>query len=422
MDDPASEISRLLAAEQVTVRKPEQGTAPKLFYIHGSAVALHPTATERAPAAHLWSDVIPLHPLTAPRAPSRTPRPAAAPAQAPAVAPECTNGTARPTSATAVVAPSQAQGVASSGPIHIGRGRMAERLVQVAYNAQHVVPWHWPVPAYLVTKAIGSGLFLWLALGIGLQLALRPMDAIAAGLVALLMLAVTAGLLVYDLDRPERFVYILRRPQWRSWLTRGAFFLLGFSIVGGVWWFVELAGALGWIAPSMAAALRAPFLWAAAPFAIGAAIYTAFLFGQAEGRDLWQSSLLPVHLLLQAGMVGAAALLVLDFVLGLDPAWQQAARLGLGVTLALDLGVILLGEFGMPHASEAAAQAAHAIRHGPYRTYFWIGAILIGHVAPLLLLWPGAPGLDALAGLATIAGLYAFEYAFVLAPQEVPNS
>jgi hypothetical protein len=30
--------------------------------------------------------------------------------------------------------------------------------------------------------------------------------------------------------------------------------------------------------------------------------------------------------------------------------------------------------------------------------------------------------LDALAGMAAIGGLYAFEYAFVMAPQEVPNS
>ena len=35
---------------------------------------------------------------------------------------------------------------------------MAEHMVQVAYNAQHQIPWHWPVPAYLVTKGIASGI------------------------------------------------------------------------------------------------------------------------------------------------------------------------------------------------------------------------------------------------------------------------
>ena len=38
-------------------------------------------------------------------------------------------------------------------------------MVQVAYNAQHKVPWHWQVPAYLVTKGIGAGLPLMLAAG-----------------------------------------------------------------------------------------------------------------------------------------------------------------------------------------------------------------------------------------------------------------
>jgi Fe-S-cluster-containing dehydrogenase component len=61
MDDPASEISYVLATHDVTVRKPEQGTAPKLFYIDGNDWAMHPTATERTPQTFMFADVIPLH-------------------------------------------------------------------------------------------------------------------------------------------------------------------------------------------------------------------------------------------------------------------------------------------------------------------------------------------------------------------------
>jgi hypothetical protein len=42
MNDPNSEISQLLARNEVTVRKPEQGTAPKLFYIDGNDVLCTP--------------------------------------------------------------------------------------------------------------------------------------------------------------------------------------------------------------------------------------------------------------------------------------------------------------------------------------------------------------------------------------------
>jgi Fe-S-cluster-containing dehydrogenase component len=44
LDDPESFISKRLANAKVTVRKPEQGTGPKVFYIDGEDVAQHPTA------------------------------------------------------------------------------------------------------------------------------------------------------------------------------------------------------------------------------------------------------------------------------------------------------------------------------------------------------------------------------------------
>lgn len=401
MDDPSTEISRLLARQDVTVRKPEQGTAPKLFYIDGNAAALHPTATERTPESFLWADVIPLH--SGPRTADDGRR----------TVDEPTQYAIRNTQTGTPLRPIGAQGLPSAGPIQFG-GRMAEQMVQVAYNAQHLIPWHWPVPAYLVTKAIGSGLFMLLALGAGLGLfALDRPTATLFGFVSLLFTAITTGLLVWDLERPERFLTILTRPQWKSWLTRGAFLLVGFSGVAGLWWLLEVAGSTG---------LRSLLLWLGLPLAGGVAVYTAFLFGQAEGRDLWQSTLLPVHLLIQALLAGSGAALVLDLFAALSPEIVTTARLTFAAMLLLDLLVTLLGEFGMPHASEVAAQAAHEISHGRYRTHFWWGSIALGHALPLLLLWTGFPVLAALAGLCAITGLYFYEYAFVMAPQEIANS
>ena len=47
------------------------------------------------------------------------------------------------------------------------------------------------------------------------------------------------------------------------------------------------------------------------PAAVMAAGYTAFLFAQAEGRDLWQSRWLFPHLIAQALMAGAGAVAAL---------------------------------------------------------------------------------------------------------------
>jgi len=417
MDDPHSEITRVLAHNQVTVRKPEQGTAPKLFYVNGNDVTLHPTATERAPETFMWADVIPLHPT--PSHNGDNGRHGGNGAHQPAMAAAAQQSVAK--SGVPIRTP-QTQGVNWAGPIQFG-GRMAEHMVQVAYNAQHKIPWHWPVPAYLVTKGVGAGVFMLLSLGLGLNL--FPFDsltAVVAGLLSLAFIGITTGLLVYDLDRPERFLSILLRPQWKSWLTRGAFILVGFSTLTGLWWLLETAAHLDILSVDLASTVRPFALWIGLPLAAGVAVYTAFLFGQAEGRDLWQSSLLPLHLLLQAVMMGGAIFLLLDLVLDVPADQTRVATVVFVGGLLLDLLVTLLGEFGMPHASEVAAQAAHDISHGAYRNHFWWGSIALGHAAPLGLMLLGAPLSAAVAGLCAIVGLYFYEYAFVMAPQDIPNS
>ena len=404
LDDPNSEISRMLAELEVTVRKPEQGTAPKLFYVEGNDANLTPTTVEHRPPTFAWAD--------------------AWPDQGEVSAGDGASGQVSANrvsdSGTPIRTPG-VQGLPEPGPIFIGEGRMAGQMVQVAYNVQHQIPWHWPVPAYLVTKGISAGLFLLMALGVLLGgVPSVAATLLGAGLGSLLFLGVTTGLLVYDLERPERFLRIVLRPQWKSWLARGAFLLIGFGGIVGLWWVLEGGSWLGWWAePST---LRPVLLWIGVPLALGAAVYTAFLFAQAEGRDLWQSPLLPVHLLIQAALAGSA------FVLLTAPWWDWAARFvelsrwTFGLSLGIDLLVTLLGEFGMPHASEVAARAAHRITHGPYRHYFWTGSLLLGHVIPLLLLGVGGTVPEALAGLLALVGLYLYEYAFVMAPQEIPNS
>ena len=396
MEDSASEISRTLASNRVTVRKPEQGTAPKLFYIEGNDVALHPTAVERDPQSFFWADVLP---VTGGDGPG--------------------NAQARPNGG-------QSQGFPNQGPIQIG-GRMADHMVQVAYNAQHKIPWHWPVPAYLVTKGIGAGIFMILSLGSILNLfSFDGPTYLTGGLLSLLFIAITTGLLIYDLDRPERFFSILIRPQWRSWLARGAYILVGFSAIVGLWWLVEAFS--GSLASGFVGAIRTVAMVVGLPLAAAVAVYTAFLFGQAEGRDLWQSSLLPIHLLVQALMVGSGALLLVDLFANVPAGIVDVARLTFITMLIVDLIMTLFGEFGMPHASGDAAKAAHNISHGRYKNHFWWGSIALGHILPMLLFLGGpldaaiGPVLLGVGAVASMIGLYLFEYAFVMAPQEIANS
>jgi Fe-S-cluster-containing dehydrogenase component/formate-dependent nitrite reductase membrane component NrfD len=410
MDNINSEISTVLALNNVTVRKPEQGTAPKLFYIEGGSANLVPTAAERTPETFMWADSIPLHPSHGNGHSSSNG--------------VTSTASPRQSSSGEVLRQPQPQGRPQAGPIQHGM-RVSEHMVQVAYNAQHKIPWHWPVPAYLVTKGIGTGLFMFFGLGVALNLfRFDPANFLVFGFLSLLFIGITTALLVLDLDKPEKFLSIVLRPQWKSWLARGAYLLISFTIIVGVWWLIELSAylQLGWFGVEVLNISRAAGLWLGLPLSVGVAVYTAFLFGQAEGRDLWQSPLLPIHLLVQALMAGSGLIFVAGLVMQLSDPVFQIAKVTLISSVIIDILVTLLGEFGMPHASIEAASAAHEISHGRYKKHFWWGSLILGHLVPIALWFTVNPILLAIAGVCIIAGLYLFEYAFVMAPQEVPNS
>jgi hypothetical protein len=86
--------------------------------------------------------------------------------------------------------------------------------------------------------------------------------------------------------------------------------------------------------------------------------------------------------------------------------------------------LIVLSEILIPHGTTHARYAVRLITHGPYRTLFWAGAVLLGSVLPLLLLMIGSANAIVLgvAVLLALGGLFAFEWCFVMAGQGVPNS
>jgi formate-dependent nitrite reductase membrane component NrfD len=132
------------------------------------------------------------------------------------------------------------------------------------------------VSLYIWTKSLAAGAFLVSALGVGAGLVPdSPLLTWGALLLALLFLGITGVLLILDLKRPERFYTILLRPQWRSWLTIGAYILVVYGALLGLSFLAALFGATGF---------RHFLLWPGGLGAILAAIYTGFLFGQDRGH------------------------------------------------------------------------------------------------------------------------------------------
>jgi Fe-S-cluster-containing dehydrogenase component/formate-dependent nitrite reductase membrane component NrfD len=375
LDNPADRIARLVGREKVAVRKPEQGTQPKLFYIGVDELVLQPGAL-RDDGAYLWAE--------------------------------------RPADAPVPVAPREAP-----------HGDAAGRKV---YDVAHARPWGWRVAAYLWTKAIAAGA----ALVAAFLLIFGFLDGSAmlngaAPLIALAFTALTTVLLIWDLKRPERFFYLLVvpgqgsrggwRPNLRSWLTRGAWCLIGFGAATTLWLLAYVAGL---------ESLLPPLWWLSALGAIAAAGYTGFLFGQAEGRDLWQSPLYLWHLLTAAVTAGAAVLLA-GAAVGGEGREVLAPLARVLLTGALLTGLLALAEVYGRHATADATRAARELADGRFRLPFWLGAVLAGAVVPALAaalyLAAGAPAaVPVIGGLVALAGLAAHEWAWVEAGQVVPLS
>ena len=402
LSDPASEISRKLGTAQATVRKPEQGTGPKLFYINGNDWSLHPTASP-ANESFMWADKITEQNTSLYELP-------------------VISSSAKKTSKSgASLHAPQEQGRPLNGPIQVG-GRVAEHMVQTAYNAQHKIQWHWELPTYLVTKNIAGGLFMLLSLGAGLGVfAFDSLTFLAAGFTAMVFMLITTILLIKDLSQPKRFLNILLRPQWKSWVARGAYIMVTFTAVAGLWWLLECGAYLGWLPTQLIASIRPIAAWITFPFALGVVIYTAFLLGQAEGRDMWQNNLLPFQLFAQTVMVGSGMFLVVNMFVSF-PADLHTLLVGLfPAGIAINLLLTLAGKFNS-FASEVALLGYREMTHGRFRNHYWWGGITLGHLIPLVLLFAFSTFALPVTVACAVVGLFFYEYAFVMAPQHIPNS
>ena len=360
LDDPLDEVTGIIARQDVAVRSPEQNTKPKVYYRGADQASLDPTRSAIPGDGLIWADTTTDH---------RT-------------VPEADLGV----------------------------------VARTTYTTAHAMTWKAMVSGYLVTKALAAGTMLVAALLVLLGHSHRQAAVgVVPPMVAGVFLAATGALLVADLRQPRRFHYLLTRANRSSWLVKGAYVLMAFAAVCALWWLAGLAGAAG-----VLEVLAIPATVGAA----GAAGYTAFLFGQCEGRDLWQTPLLLPTLLAQAVTAGGATFAVADLFMDVPEPTAVRWVLLAGVLAVAGLVAVELTSAGSRHVELAVG----AMVRGPYARKFWWGGVLVGLVVPAgLVIVSLASGLDssavpAVAGLAAVAGMFAYEDAFVRAGQSVPLS
>lgn len=370
LEDPDSGISRLINSHPTSVRAPEQNTGPNVFYLGGDVAALDPLQA-RVDGSYIF---------------------------------------ARPD--------------AHRQEVDAGRRTDPRTNARTTLNTAHDRPWGWRVTTYLWTKSVAAGVLLIASLGLFAGARLGVLASTVAPAVALAFSAVTGVLLIWDLKQPRRFHYIFLKPNFRSWLVLGAFTLAAYSAVAVAWLACGVLHDAGVITNSSLQDALDVLRYFAIPLAALTAGYTGFLFGQAEGRDLWQSPALFWHLLVQAAMVGAAALVVAAPATSLGAREVRFLTRALVIAAALHL-VMLVVEYGGRHASRGAALAAHMIVSGRYAALFWAGCVLAGlAVLASAFSWQGHDvAAAALPGAVLIQlALLAYESCFVRAGQDVPLS
>jgi Fe-S-cluster-containing dehydrogenase component/formate-dependent nitrite reductase membrane component NrfD len=367
LNDPASRVSQIVHREPVTVRRPEKETHPKLFYKGAHEATLDPIAARRPPGGlFMWSEQ------------DRSPH-------------HVTSG-------------------------HPNGWSNSSAAAVLSYDVAHQAPWGWEVSLYTWTKGIAAGAYLVpLLLILGGWLSWTSVLWFWSGpALAVVFLAATAALLIADLEHPERFYLILTRPQRSSWLVKGAYIISGYAVVLALH---VTAAFLGW------SRVQGGLAIGGLPLAVLTAVYTAYLFAQAKARDLWQNPLLPPHFLVQAVLAGSAALvpLAVRFEPGLVPPLLWV----LGGATLLHL-LFAWGEATLTHSTAHVRLAVHEMIYGRYRAFFWSGIALsaLAVLACGLRVENVFPAQDPWVGLAAVplalAGLLAYEHAYVQAGQAVP--
>jgi len=364
LDNPGSKVSRTIANKKVSVRKPQKGTQPKLFYVGIEGDLLEPSRISREDT-YFAAD-------------------------------------------------------RREEPLDVGKDdgiNLAGSLAREVYDVAHRERWGWKIAAYLWTKAISAGALLVAAMLLSFTRLTAPaMFNIVCPAVALAALAATSALLIFDLKRPDRFFYLITKPNFRSWLVIGSYFLMAYGALAAVW---LLCGVMDGSVPI---ALQ----WLAAAFAIASACYSAFLFAQAKGRDLWQSPLFLWHLLAQALTAGSATILIAGYFIETPLEIRNTTILILLISLFISLAMIL-GEIALPHVSEDVRIATQELIKGKLSGRFWGLAVCAGMVAPIILAivayWSTASAVFPIAAATlALAGVWWFEDLWIKAGQSAPLS
>ena len=254
--------------------------------------------------------------------------------------------------------------------------------------------WGWLVALDLFFGGLAAGAFCTVAV-IALATGKRFQSTISFGAwVSAVAMALGALTLLLDVGQPLRAMVMFKSfVNLNSWMTRGAWLIMGSIVVNGLsalfWtnktaeWLERLWKPLGDGRKPIQIALAILGI----PFNLGVALYTGLLLGVLQFRPLWNSALLPVLFVASALCTGLA---VVAGYVSLRETASGARKLGVVlwgcfVVLLVAVGAALAGYLNdRLGASAEAASSAQLITSGLLSGAFWGVVVVIGLAIPLL--------------------------------------
>jgi formate-dependent nitrite reductase membrane component NrfD len=265
--------------------------------------------------------------------------------------------------------------------------------------------WGWAVAAYVFLAGVGGGLFL-VSFVLDLLGKLESVARIGAALGPVLVLIGTFFLLA-DLGSVSRVYRLFTSAStiMASWLVRGVW-ILTFFIIAGLAYSLPAFTLFEWLPWSKASGVVRSIGMVTAFLSVLVMVYPGFLLGVAKGIPFWNTSILPLLLLVSGLDTGIATIVVIGLLFTKNFGADSLHQLDAVDTTLVFTQLIVLGAY------------IEIVRHGGVTTMASIrllktalfigGALVVGLLLPLFLLLYSliVTNTNTLQILAFIAGLF----------------
>lgn len=239
------------------------------------------------------------------------------------------------------------------------------------YGYYRQVWWNWLIGTAFFLGGLGAGLFL-VSLATGHRLGM------VLGYLIVVVGKNTAHLLY--LGRPERFWRAALRPD-RSWIARGIWACGLFAMSGAILLLPMFLGPAWQISGGIASAAKVVAVLSA--FVI--MFYDGFVMNQSAAIPFWNTTLLPLLVLMYAALGGTTLSLTVRALQGEEStgaAWLERVEPWLLIVNFLLLAVYL---WRMSRWEPAARESVRLWLKGPYARIFFGLIVAVGLVATLVL-------------------------------------